>query len=253
MSALRSGPVWAGGFSAGFGRVVGTRPPAEAPPAGSNRSWRELAEVIGTGVETGPLRLWLLRHGESFTNALGLVSGCLDSPLTETGQREAVAAGRAFRGHDIGAVWGSTMRRSIDTARIFMEAASASSTLRLDPRLNERCLGDLQSRRQVWIPAYAEGDLHYAPVGGEPYVDVALRCLDFLTDLALATHEARGPREVVVIGHTGPMRMIRGLLDPALSQVELLALKFDHVAADYIDIDRLVFPSFVGGEVLNNT
>src|SRR5690349_19100474 len=110
MSALRSGQALANGVVPRFATWLREAPPVEAPPASSNRSWADLAGIIGSGIDTGPLRLWLLRHGESFTNALGLVSGCLDSPLTEGGQREAVAAGRAFRGHDVSAVWGSTMR-----------------------------------------------------------------------------------------------------------------------------------------------
>jgi broad specificity phosphatase PhoE len=137
------------------------------------------------------------------------------------------------------------MRRSIDTARLITEAGGIDIAIRQDARLNERCLGELQGRRERHIAEYAAGDLHYAPLGGEPYVEVTRRCLDFLYDLVVTASELAEPVDVAIVGHTGPMRIIRGIVESIRSPVDVLAHNFQNLVSNNFTIHRLALPPFI--------
>ncbi len=68
-----------------------------------------------TGVP-GVGRLYLVRHGQQEIDFAGPVGAMVDPPLSECGQRQAEAAGRALAGRPITAVYCSPLLRARDTA-----------------------------------------------------------------------------------------------------------------------------------------
>ena len=81
-------------------------PDTLAPPASAGRP----------GPAAGPV-LWLVRHGESTWNALGLAQGHCDQPrLTPLGARQARYVAGQLRGRPIGALYASDLQRAVATA-----------------------------------------------------------------------------------------------------------------------------------------
>lgn len=87
--------------------------------------------------------------------------------------------------------WSSTHRRSRDSlAEIRSSGQLAIDEVYVDRRLDERSLGQLELT--AWIPLpYADGDLAFAPDGGDNYLVLMRRILSFLLDIAPVTHPGR--------------------------------------------------------------
>lgn len=91
--------------------------------------------------------LVLLRHGESEWNAKNLFTGWVDVPLSEAGEKEAVAGGELLKSEGVlpDVVHTSLLRRAIKTANLALDAADRHwIPVRRDWRLNERHYGALQ-------------------------------------------------------------------------------------------------------------
>jgi hypothetical protein len=87
--------------------------------------------------------LWLVRHGESTWNTLGLAQGhCDQARLTRHGEQQAWMVAAQLHSRPIGALYASDLCRARQTA------APLASVLGLpvtgDARLRERCLGVLE-------------------------------------------------------------------------------------------------------------
>src|SRR6266568_1878780 len=100
--------------------------------------------------------LWLVRHGESTWNTLGLAQGhCDQARLTRLGQRQAWAVASQLRDRPVGALYASDLRRALETAAPLAEVTGL--TVARDPRLRERCLGVLEGAATGAIGPAANG------------------------------------------------------------------------------------------------
>jgi 2,3-bisphosphoglycerate-dependent phosphoglycerate mutase len=92
-------------------------------------------------------KLVLLRHGESAWNKENRFTGWVDVGLTETGEREAIQAGRLLleEGYTFDVAFTSTLKRAIKTLWLAVEAMDLMWIPEIkDWRLNERHYGALQ-------------------------------------------------------------------------------------------------------------
>lgn len=64
------------------------------------------------------LELIVARHGQSQANHLNIIQGQTSTPLSELGQRQAVALGKALAGMTFDAVYASDLERAMQTARL---------------------------------------------------------------------------------------------------------------------------------------
>ena len=64
------------------------------------------------------MKLYLIRHGESEGNLLGVFSGWLQHNLTEKGREDACKAGRIIKKVKFDKVYSSDLNRAIETAKI---------------------------------------------------------------------------------------------------------------------------------------
>jgi 2,3-bisphosphoglycerate-dependent phosphoglycerate mutase len=163
--------------------------------------------------------LWLVRHGESTWNRLGLAQGHNDeAELTNRGQQHARDVARALRDHLIAAVYVSDLRRAVQTATPL--AAALGLPMYPDARLRERCLGVMEGAALTGAGPAVTGiqaglviDPDARPEGGESLRDFYQRAAAFAGDLAVrAAQAAVPPGDIVVVAHGGTLRVLRAYL-----------------------------------------
>jgi 2,3-bisphosphoglycerate-dependent phosphoglycerate mutase len=155
--------------------------------------------------------LWLVRHGESTWNVLGLAQGQSDQArLTRQGTRQARYVTDQLRGRPIGVVYASDLERAAATAAPL--AAALGLVVRPDARLRERSLGLLEGMPATAVPPALSGvaggrvlDPDAWPPDGESLRDMYWRVAAFADDLP-----DRG--EVAVVAHGGTLRMLTAYL-----------------------------------------
>ncbi|MFZ7127791.1 MAG: histidine phosphatase family protein [Desulfobacterales bacterium] len=150
-------------------------------------------------------RLIVLRHGETVWNAEERFQGHGDSPLTETGRRQAAALGRRVREIGVDVLIASDLGRTRQTAAYISEATG--HRIRTDKRLRERNYGVLEG---LTLPEIQEGfptalarlrgdDPEYVIPGGESHRQHYERNVDFIRS-AVADHP--GVR-IALVAHGG--------------------------------------------------
>jgi broad specificity phosphatase PhoE len=236
--------------------TLGTPPGTLVPPAPASRQATvtspaaairpAAAAPISPGAPISPaaatgLVLWLVRHGESTWNVLGLAQGQSDQArLTRRGACQAQYVTDQLRGRRISAVYASDLRRAAATAAPL--AAALGLEVTLDPRLRERSLGLLEGTASVAIPAALSGvvgdrvlDPDAWPPDGESLRDMYWRVAAFADD-RLARGEPGHPagnkpagdkpagdkpagdkpagdnEEIAIVAHGGTLRMLTAYL-----------------------------------------
>lgn len=164
--------------------------------------------------------LWLVRHGESTWNALGLVQGQRTEPsLTRRGAAQARGLAHRLGGRDVRALYTSDLLRAAETARPIAAALGLEPVV--DRRLRERSFGAAEGTPSSRLgPEWSglEGgrvvDADAAPPGGESVRDLRRRVGGFLDELAAADDLWRGPPgDVVLVVHGGVVRAALAHLD----------------------------------------
>ena len=164
--------------------------------------------------------LTLVRHGETIWNSEGRIQGVKNSPLTESGIRQAEATARALAGRHFDAIYSSPLGRAKKTAEIFSE--SVGCEIRFDQDLQERNLGVLQGLTIDEIEdqfpdvfaAFRSGDPNYVVPKGESSrqrFERGCRCIQKIAD-------ANGGKKVLVVTHGG-------IIDSVFRRIFDLSLK----------------------------
>jgi broad specificity phosphatase PhoE len=182
-----------------------------------------------TGPTASPV-LWLVRHGESTWNTLGLAQGHRDEArLTRRGVRQARIIAYRLGGRPVRQLFASDLRRAMQTAAPL--ALSLGLAIARDSRLRERSLGILEGTATAAISPASNGldagrvvDPDVRPAGGESVRDLYRRVAAFTDELTLPYRSAAGapPGEVVVVAHGGTLRV----LDAYLHQVPVERMRW---------------------------
>ena len=157
-----------------------------------------------------PMRLLLVRHGETDWNAAKRFQGQADIPLNRTGQRQAAAVARVLQRDTVQAIIASDLLRAQETARVI--AVPLQLTVDLDSRWREMAFGDweglpydvLQHRHPKRLAAWYDDPLQVAPPNGETLTHVANR-------VRTAWHDLRARyanQTAVLVAHGGPLRLL---------------------------------------------
>lgn len=187
------------------------------------------------------MKIDLIRHGESVNNAEGLITGRLNVPLTDKGRLQARLLGTKLWPYYDG-VFSSYLQRSRDTLDLALSVRKPPYWVRTaDNRLDERCLGVLEGQPRQHIEAYSNGDLDYAPEGGESYRDLAKRVMSFLGSIRFRY----GLDRILICSHVGTMRMIVGILEDYDTAKEVLDLQFDNAELYQVKMKKLTTPDFL--------
>jgi 2,3-bisphosphoglycerate-dependent phosphoglycerate mutase len=172
------------------------------------------AGAAGPATDTGPA-LWLVRHGQSTWNALGLAQGHDDEAvLTRRGLRQAWTVAGRLCDQPIRAVYASDLRRALATAAPL--AAVLGLRVTADPRLRERCLGTREGTASAGLNPAETGlrsgwvaDPDARPAGGESVRDLYSRVAAFIGDITYSPLSG----DVAVVAHGGTLRVLRAYLD----------------------------------------
>jgi broad specificity phosphatase PhoE len=160
--------------------------------------------------------LWLVRHGESTWNELGLAQGHRDdAELTDRGMDQAAAVAEQFRGLAVSALYSSDLRRAAQTADAFSKVLGLPVIK--DARLRERNMGLLEGGPLAAATPDKTGlaggivvDPDTSPDRGESVRELYQRAAAFCDDLA--DQPGTQAADVVVVAHGGTLRVLRAYL-----------------------------------------
>lgn len=192
----------------------------------------------------GPVRLVLVRHGESVGNLadaaarsagaarLDLDQRDADVPLSDTGRDQAQALGRHLTDLDPDelptAVVSSPYRRSRETAELALATVLPDLPVLVDERLRERELGVFDGFTGTGIRETFHdeavrreylGKFYYRPPSGESWVDVALRVRSVLHDIGTTPSADR----LWIFTHQAVITCFRYVLD-GMDEAQILEL-----------------------------
>lgn len=157
------------------------------------------------------LSLYFLRHGQTELSREDVFCGSgLDPELTEEGAEMAQAFAAAYRAKPWRAIYSSSLRRAITSARPLCEALGM--TLQVRAELNEIGYGkwEGQSKEKVereyhddYVSWLADPAWH-APTGGELAIAVARRSLRVIDEITQQFADGN----VLIVSHKATIRII---------------------------------------------
>jgi broad specificity phosphatase PhoE len=167
-------------------------------------------------VTTSTKGILLARHGETDDNIPPIrVQGLTDTPLNDTGRRQAGELAERLAGETIVSLWTSDLSRARETAEIV--GARIGLEPRLDARLREASRGRWEGRRFIDIErdepelyaAWRRAGETFRFPGGESLKEQMDRVLACLADVA-STAEL----PALVVCHGGSIRVVLCSRDP---------------------------------------
>ena len=106
-----------------------------------------VAQPIVSGTPAAPLRLYLIRHGETEWSLASKHTSYTDLPLTEQGEGDARRLGQKLRAAEFNLVFSSPSQRARSTCTL----AGLMPVAEIEPDLAEWNYGDYEGRRSVDI------------------------------------------------------------------------------------------------------
>ena len=197
-------------------------------------------------------RLVLVRHGQSVANRSGLFTGLLDSPLTEQGRIEAVAAGRrlAERSWRFSDAFTSTLTRAVVSGWLIIDALgqpglipNASPRSTSGTKTTDKTTADARwgaERIKTWRCSYAE-----TPPNGEILRDTVARIVPcYLRSILPAVMGG----DVLVVAHGNCLRaLVMALDDLSPAEVEQLELATGSVRIYEFAADTTIEARWIDG------
>lgn len=99
------------------------------------------------------MKIYMMRHGQSQSNANKIVTGRQESPLTIIGEHQAKDAGDHLKDANIGLIICSPLERALATAKIIAKQIGyPASAIVVDSDLTERSLGELENKSYAKNP-----------------------------------------------------------------------------------------------------
>ncbi|KAM9311005.1 fructose-2,6-bisphosphatase TIGAR [Gastrophryne carolinensis] len=169
--------------------------------------------------------LTIVRHGETRYNKEKLLQGQgVDEPLSETGFKQAEAAGRFLSAVKFTHVFSSDLIRAKQTACTILKNNQHSEGIDIsyDSRLRERKYGIAEGRPLGELKTMAkkagEQCPSYTPPGGETLDQVRGRARDFFEFLCRLVRDAASAKDQSALGASGTERTMTFDLSPFAGQ-----------------------------------
>ena len=188
-------------------------------------------------------KLFLVRHGKSEWNKLGLWTGWTDVGLDEDGVREAELAGKALKDEHIDVVYTSELKRTHETFAHLKEAADKMHlTHTPHAALNERHYG-VYTGKNKWQIKEEVGEETFqnmrrgwdVPIPeGETLKDVHARVMPYYEENI--KRDLVAGKNVLVVAHGNTLRALAKHLE-GLSDVEISEVEFETGAVHAYHLD----------------
>lgn len=198
---------------------------------------------LGLGRRVLRNRYFVMRHGESEANVLGVAvgdpqTGLEGFGLTDLGRRQVIEAASSFKkSHALSLneteIVSSDFRRTRKTAELFAKNLGNSVSVRLREGLRERFFGELEGKDHRTMAALLEREGMEAlssRYGCERAESVQYRVVRVIRDL----EAERQHRTVILVSHADPIQVLMAALAGLdVSECERIAL------LDYAEIAEL--------------
>jgi broad specificity phosphatase PhoE len=158
----------------------------------------------------------LARHGETNDNLPPLrFQGFRDTPLNDTGRRQARELAEKVAGDGIASLWASDLSRARETAEIVGERIGMAPVL--DARLREGARGrwegflmeDIERAEPELYAAWRRAGADFRFPEGESLLEQQQRVTEALHEI-----HAAGPLPALVVCHGGSIRVMLSAADP---------------------------------------
>lgn len=152
--------------------------------------------------------LYIVRHGQTENNRKGILMGQLDSPLTDSGIRNAEFLAGRLKGAHFDRVYSSDLGRAFITAHIISERLGIYDRLERARELREIDFGEFSncSKNKIseeLIPFSA--DLSKRFPGGESVLDMSRRGESFIRKI----RRKHKNEAVLAVTHSGMIRAVK--------------------------------------------
>lgn len=175
---------------------------------------------INMSKPTSNCTIYIVRHGQTYYNARGVMQGHIDSPLTKKGVLQAEELATTFKDIPFDAVFSSDLYRAKRTAEIVV--LDRQLLVNTSPLLRERSYGSFEGKKALVFQNVCKEALEkIAPLSKiekrkykvahdvESNEEICNRLILFLSEMA-ATH---GGKNVLVVSHGGIMRSFINYLE----------------------------------------
>lgn len=143
------------------------------------------------------IKLYIIRHGKTAWNELGIAQGLTDIPLNEEGKRQAQEVAKQIPLDDIDIIFTSPLKRAKQTADLIN---GNKKEIIIDELLVERCFGDFEGKPIPFaIITKQWTNLNDKEGGSESARECLARAKKFLTKLK---QDYRG-KSILVVSHGG--------------------------------------------------
>ena len=165
------------------------------------------------------MRLYLVRHGESFANKEGIIQGHGDYILTESGYMQVRKIADRLKEEEFDLIYSSDLKRAKETAEEIAKFHLVK--VMFDEKLRERSMGIWEGlfNSEVDFGSLRGDVFEKKPPNGESRSEHAKRLHGFM-DLKEKEFKCK---KVLIVSHAGTIRLIiRNILDMDLSDALLI-------------------------------
>ena len=160
------------------------------------------------------MKIYFVRHGETFWNKEKKIQGQFNIPLNEYGIELAYVTADAMKDISFDIVYSSPLLRAKETADILVKDRNLE--VYTDSRLVEMSFGEGEGESLPEIHTHPEMKLHnfihnpgeyIPPIGGETFEELYIRCKSFIDEVILPAEDKYDT--MLIVGHGA---LIRGFI-----------------------------------------
>lgn len=170
------------------------------------------------------MKLYVVRHGQTDQNVLGLVQGDTESDLTEKGREEAKALQDLVKSLNVDVVVSSPLRRALDTAKLI---TNNEKEIIIDDRLIERDFGLSEGKPvdEELTVKYWNFKLNTDINQVEKVQDLMFRITEFIEDM----RNKYDDKKVLVVAHSAILRAIHYAINGIPEDGDLLKIEIPNL------------------------
>lgn len=177
------------------------------------------------------MKICLVRHAETVYNQLGKMQGKKNIPLSDEGRRHASKLKDQIKDNNYDICFSSPLVRAVETAMILV---GDKVEIRIDDRLTERELGDLEGkfREEYDAKKYWDYNLNSGDLGVEKVQDIFKRCNYFLNYLK----ENYSDKTILIVSHNAPLKAIYHIVNNTDLNNDNLSISIDNCYYNELEI-----------------